>query len=391
MNLISLPLQQFINDSIHPNHLKHHILSKEEIDKWNVFLTKELNSLREEARNYNLLNRRKGKDQIAAYMNRVVALSNTVSAYLTKNVHLWSDHKQSKQIREQYVHTCNRLEWLMDEIMTIFPDARSSVLITNYQLPQVKMALKNALNNVLENLNMQETNADLAEIFSAGVKQMINQNGLTYSKKDYLNQLLLLLSKQSARSLNDLLIINDFNLPEFFHYQINTFRDSLNKLDGLHDQLEEIVKKKDQLYDLHIEEGLKIPTADRSLFSDLNDYLTEKKNYIRQLIKIRREVQSDIEKVTTTKVLINLPVPQFGLFIRMQVEKGFLSKEHIGELFSFFASHFYTPNTTHISADSLQKKSTDVEFSTAQKLKAHLIGMLNWLNANYNLSNFNSG
>ncbi|MDN3584555.1 hypothetical protein [Mucilaginibacter flavus] len=391
MNLISLPLQHFINDSIHPNHFKHHILSKDEIDKWNAFLTKELNSLIEEARKYTLINRRKDKDQITAYINRLVSLSNTVNTYLIKNVHLWSDHVQSKQIREQYIHTCNRLEWLMDEIMIIFPNARSSVLITNYQLPQVKMELKNALNAVFESLHVQQSAAELVEIFSAGVKQMINQKGLTYSKKEYLNQLLLLLSKKSERSLNDLLIINDFNLPEFFHYQINTFRDNLNKLDGLHDQLVEIIREKDRLYNLHIEEGLKITMTDRSLFCDLNDYLTEKKSYIRQLIKIRREVQIDVEKARATKILINLPVPQFGLFIRMQVEKGFLSKEHIGELFSFFASHFYTQNTAHISADSLQKKSTDVEFSTAQKMKAHLIGMLNWLNTNYNLSNFNSG
>ena len=89
------------------------------------------------------------------------------------------------------------------------------------------------------------------------------------------------------------------------------------------------------------------------------------------------------------RFLMNLPVPQFGLFIRMQIEKGLLPKENVGDLFSFFAQHFYTPNTLFMSADSLQKKSTDVEFSTAQKMKGQLIGMLNWLNSNFNLSNYN--
>jgi hypothetical protein len=73
----------------------------------------------------------------------------------------------------------------------------------------------------------------------------------------------------------------------------------------------------------------------------------------------------------------------------MQIEKGILVKENLGDLFKFFATHFYTPNAEYISADSLQKKSTDVEFATAQKLKGQLIGMLNWLNTNFNLSNYN--
>lgn len=107
-------------------------------------------------------------------------------------------------------------------------------------------------------------------------------------------------------------------------------------------------------------------------------------------MKVRRQVIRDSERSNNAaRVLINMPVAQFGLFIRMQVEKGLLVREHLGDLFTFFATHFYTPNTLYISADSLQKKSTDVEFGTAKKVKGHLIEMLNWLNTNYNLSNYN--
>ncbi|OIQ65022.1 hypothetical protein GALL_534240 [mine drainage metagenome] len=148
--------------------------------------------------------------------------------------------------------------------------------------------------------------------------------------------------------------------------------------------------EKDLLYNLHIEKGLALPDASSELYNDLNQFLSEKYLFIKQLLKLRREAVLDNERAKAgMRFLMNLPVSQFGLFIRMQIEKGLLPKENLGDLFSFFASHFYTPHTMFMSAESLQKKSTDVEFSTAQKMKGHLIGMLNWLNTNFNLSNYN--
>jgi hypothetical protein len=151
-----------------------------------------------------------------------------------------------------------------------------------------------------------------------------------------------------------------------------------------------LLTEKDQLYNLHIEKGLQMPGTSSLLYNELDQFLSEKYVFVNQLVKLRREATLDSEKAKAgIRFLINLPVPQFGLFIRMQIEKGLMPKEKVGDLFAFFATHFYTPNTSFISADSLQKKSTDVEFSTAQKLKGQLIGMLNWLNSNYNLSNYN--
>jgi hypothetical protein len=186
------------------------------------------------------------------------------------------------------------------------------------------------------------------------------------------------------------LIIHNFNMPEFFHYCINSWRKRVADIPGLHEQQEMILTERDLLYDLHITKGLKMPDASSLLYEDLDQFLVEKYVYIKHLLKIRRGAIMDKEKAKAgIRFLMNLPVPQFGLFIRMQIEKGLLPKENVGDLFHFFALHFYTPNTLFMSAESLQKKSTDVEFSTAQKMKGQLIGMLNWLNANFNLSNYN--
>lgn len=126
-----------------------------------------------------------------------------------------------------------------------------------------------------------------------------------------------------------------------------------------------------------------------SIEGQFKAFLSQKKRSLKEVINLRRVIIEDEQGAKTKgRLKVFLSVPQLSLFIRVLIEKGLLPKENIGELFNFFATHFSTPQTSFISAESLRKKSTDVEFSTAQKLKGHLIGMLNWLNENYNLSNY---
>jgi len=167
-------------------------------------------------------------------------------------------------------------------------------------------------------------------------------------------------------------------------------RSSIDNISGLHEQSVILLLEKDGLYNLAQAKGLVMPSKNKSLFFDLLEFLNSKCTFAKKRVKLQRRFIRNNEKAkNATRFLINLPIPQFGLFIRMQIEKGLLTKENVGELFRFFASHFYTVNASFISPESLQKKSTDVEFATAQKLKGHLIDMINWLNSNYNLSNYN--
>jgi hypothetical protein len=232
----------------------------------------------------------------------------------------------------------------------------------------------------------------LKEILLAGLFQFINKKNLTHGEEGYLIDLISTIDTSvnlTTDTLVELLIRKDFNIPEFFLYCVNKWQKKLEDIQGLHEQKEMLLKERHQLFDLNLKYGTKL-LKDSLLYQDLNIYLEEMYTYIKQLIKLRREALQDQEKAKLgQRFLINLPVPQFGLFIRMQMEKGILVKENVGEIFNFFATHFYTANAPFISPESLQKKSTDVEFSTAQKLKGHLIGMLNWINTNYNLSNYN--
>ncbi len=392
MSLISEQLQLFVNDSLNPQKFAGNRFSNKEFEKWRVFLKNETSKLKRLPAIFPG-KQRQNKAAISGILNQVVDLSNVVNCYLTKLHPIWKHHPQADVIRANYQHTCNAFEDVISSLCQAYSFTKELVKITNFNLPQVKMHLKDQHNLLTEHLNKANVEERLKELVLHGFSQLAHSKDLRWRDETYISELtksLLRKSELGTKSLIELLIINNFNLPEFFHYCVNDWRNRLVEIPGLHEQQEMLLTEKDYLYNLNLEKGLQLPGASSLLYNDLNQFLSEKYQFVKQLLKLRRDAVTDQERAKAgVRFLINLPVPQFSLFIRMQIEKGLLPKENIGDLFNFFAAHFYTPNTLFMSADSLQKKSTDVEFSTAQKMKGQLIGMLNWLNSNFNLSNYN--
>lgn len=124
---------------------------------------------------------------------------------------------------------------------------------------------------------------------------------------------------------------------------------------------------------------------DVSIREQLRVFLKEKKAYLNQRMELRRSEIED-HKLTedNDRMEVNVPVTQLGLLVRLFIERGILPKEDVGRTFAHYARHYRTPKTSFISAESLQKKSTNIEYSTANKVKGHLIGMVNWLNEHHN-------
>lgn len=393
MNLLSEQLQLFVSDSLNPQKFAGHHFANTEFEKWQLFLTKEITALQHLPGSFPESKNRKGKAVCVSFINHIVDLSNIINSYLTKLQPVWKNHPQADQIKSNYLFSLNAFEVLIAALPASYPRVSEMVKITNYSLPQAKMGLKQRLKLLTAHLYLTNIDEVLKELVLTAFAQLILQKDLRGIDEAYFYNLstrILSIKDLDNRQLMDLLITHDFNMPEFFHYCVNYWRKRIAEIAGLHEQQEMILSEKDLLYNLHIEKGLKMPDASSVLYEDLDQFLCEKNVYVKNLLRVRREAIMDKEKAKAgIRFLMNLPVPQFGLFIRMQIEKGLLPKENVGDLFSFFALHFYTPNTLFMSADSLQKKSTDVEFSTAQKMKGQLIGMLNWLNSNFNLSNYN--
>src|SRR5690606_14709156 len=138
---------------------------------------------------------------------------------------------------------------------------------------------------------------------------------------------------------------------------------------SLHEQLEILIGLADRINGLPARTKSRWLIGDASIRKELRIFYREKKSYVQQRIKLRRaEIQDRELSKETDRLQVNLPVAQFGLFIRLFMEKGLLQKEDVGKTFGYYAKHFRTPKTPFISAESLQKKSTDVEFSAAKKM-----------------------
>jgi len=388
MNFIPIKLQQFVRESISPQNLIGKHISPQEFIKWKNFLTQEIRSV-----NFHFLNASSLSQDVATQLTQIVNLSNVVNSYILKKFKLLRDHPQAKKIKDHYNYTLNLLDELILRSNDLFPGEAGKIKIPQSNLFETISTLKTAYYKLTDFLQVSEIEEELSEIVLSAISKYIQKKNITGADAEYILSLITLLINKfpfDNQQLTGLLITHDFNIHEFYLYCIKSWKNRLGDIAGLHEQREMLLAEKDRLYDLHTEKGLTMPCHKKNLAAELDAFLKEKYDIVSQMVKLRRKLFEDTQKSKTgRRFQINLPVTQFGLFIRMQIERGLLAKENLGELFAFFATHFYTPNALYISADSLLKKSTDVEFSTAQKLKAHLIGMLNWLNSNYNLSNYN--
>ncbi|QEM06189.1 hypothetical protein DIU31_022705 [Mucilaginibacter rubeus] len=393
MNFISIQLRLFVQESIDPKNFTGKHITTLEFNKWKNFLKKEVTAILLKVSEWPLNLQEHDAKHIERLITGIVILSNTLNSYILKNSVFLKNHPQAKIIREHYYYSFNLLEELLLSLGESFPGAAAGVKISQANLRHVIPGLKKKFYKLCGHFNEFVIDKALLDIVIPGISALINKKDITWDDTRYISSLMDLLLNDSEldnKKLADLLIIHDFNIQAFYLYYLHRLRERLDDIPGLHEQREMLLAEKDRLYNLTTEKGLIMPSKNRSLFMELGEFVNGKYTFAKKRVKLQRRFIRDTKNAkTNTRFLINLPVPQFGLFIRMQIEKGFLAKENLGELFKFFAGHFYTPNTLYISPDSLQKKSTDVEFATAQKLKGHLIGMINWLNANYNLSNYN--
>ncbi|NHA03304.1 hypothetical protein G7092_05845 [Mucilaginibacter sp. HC2] len=393
MKLISTQLQLFLRDSIHPQSLAGQQIPAQEFLRWKFFLREEIANILLGIQNPPLTSYGKEAKEIRSVVSMIYHFSNTVNRYLTRYLPVRKKHPQEQEIKMHYKYTITSLNSLLSAIYEWYPSLESTSRLTSFDLPQIKMELRQQVDLLEHKLIKYAIQPEALNLVASGFAQLINKKNLTIGQVKYIRELLSEISGEQVltlQTLTGILIVRDFNLPEFFLYCVNNIQNKLDDIPGLHEQKELILQEKNNLYDLALRSAKTANIKSSVIYRELNSFLDEKYTFLKQLVKLRKEAVRDAQRaISGARFKINLSVPQFGLFIRMQMERDILSKDKVGELFGFFANHFYTTNAAFISPESLQKKSTDVEFTTAQKVKGHLIGMLNWLNVNYNLSNYN--
>lgn len=388
MNEGTVSILNWVEDNIHPQKLTNSVLTEADIISLKEGFTAEVKSFRKIVFKQLIFFKKEATNN----MKQLVTVSDSVHHYLNRLASAWNQCKSAPQIKSLYIDMLNSLEIQLEDMARLAPKIHRKIPVTRYSLPQLMMGLKEqykAFSRRLDNMAVEE---NLKTILQKGLFQLLHKKEINLLNANYCRHLMNVVTAADnldTRSLKVLLLLNGFNPPEFYYYCISEYRETLDNIPGLHEQLVMLMIEQDKLKNLpRVIKGDMLPDV-VPIGEQLQSFLSEKKHHISEMLKLRRVIlQDDMLAKSMTRLKINMPVAQFGLFIRVQIEKGLLLKENIGEVFNFFAAHFYTPQTMFISAESLRKKSTDVEFSTAQKLKAHLIAMLNWLNENYNLSNY---
>lgn len=322
---------------------------------------------------------------------QLIFTSDTIYSYLVDTVSVRKGNPLSKQVKFIYRQTLNLLESHLDACGKFDNEIISSLPITAFSLSGTRMLLREQFNKLSTKIVASDINTELGELVLSGLQLLIRRKKITRSDIDYALAVMGELDKLESittAAVESLLYQYDFNTPAFFNYWAKCCNRLMENTPSLHTQLEILIGLKDRMNGLPAKGVSKWMIEDQSIRDQLREFFKEKKRYIEQRIEIRRaEIQDGELSEEADRMQVNLPVAQLGLFIRMFMEKGLLPKKDVGKTFSYYARHFRTPKTPFISAESLQKKSTDVEFSTAKKTKGHLIGMINWLNENYNTTN----
>ncbi|WP_114941270.1 hypothetical protein [Mucilaginibacter endophyticus] len=387
MRTIIKRLHNFLEETIDPQNLIQKGVDETDIRTCSAFILENTSVLQRKIQ-YRLDRADLSQEHVLRLLRTLTSLSNRVFNFLSHRS--LAGHPSGQMIRNLYKVSCNKIENILT-LLNLFAD-RKIVPVSDFAVQAAVMRLKEMRQQFESCLTGADLDPVLKEMTLFSLGHSIRKIGITWDDCYSLETLMTLLSRErnySTTSLINALIRHNFNTPEFFLYCTRMWRNALLETGSLEQQLEIVISEKHRIYELSVEGKQIVADGGKTIAAELREYLYEQYLYLKHLLKLRKSMHQEKENATQiTKFPVNLSVPQFGLFIRLQIEKGILPKERVGQLFNFFATHFYTAGARHISAESLQKKSTDVEFATARQMKGQLIAMLNWLNANYNLSNY---
>lgn len=327
-----------------------------------------------------------------AVILQLILTSNKIHLYFLNISKVSKSTGNAFSFRSSYVQILTLIECLLDDCEILNEKLLKDLPQTRFASFMGKVTLKKNLSLLKTKVNCSDVEADLAELLLNGLQSIIEKKEIKRGEVGYVLMIfaiLLNMDSLTSENIENVLIQYDFNSPKFFNYIAKRCIMLTVENTSLYQQMELLISLEEQLNGIpHIGLG-RLNPEDEPIQEQLRKFYQEKKESVKQRIKLRRTEILDAKLWDDNeKAMVNLAVPQMGLWMRLFMEQGIIPKEEIGKTFSYYAKHFRTPSTPFISAESLQKKSTDVEFATAKKIKTHLIGMVNWLNENYNTSNY---
>lgn len=293
-------------------------------------------------------------------------------------------------LRYQILRILHQIEDILGDIDNLSPrifcGLKMSRFVTSFDKPRIRAELS-AISSKLKGAGISN---GLRELIMKTVGNQLWDRKITYGQIDKIRKVLngiKFMEGINDGNIEKVLILSDLDPSEIACYLIDRSRDSLLEKDSLYDQANELVKLKEEAAILSILNGKSQANEFSITAKKLESFYRSQGSNISKKIKLHRKEAIDQQNYQgNRKLQINLPVSQFGLFIRLAMQVGWFGEREVSKTFEFFSKNFSTSRTLIISPESLQKKSLDVEHSTAKKMKAHLILMINHLNQHHNTS-----
>lgn len=295
--------------------------------------------------------------------------------------------------RKSYLKVLNSIEEKIEYCESIRSELTNGLPLTDYKLSTIKFYYSKQLKALDSKLSQSNLDQDIVEILLSELKNLIKKKIIYRGAMAYAIDLvsyILMSENLSMDKLEQILIEYNFNSRAFCQYCLNKTDSLILEVSSLHQQLDKLISLEEKLSNLvQYCKGKGLLNNRISIAEKLRKYYMRKKDLIIQRIDGRRTEMLDSKLCDDNeKITINLSVAKLGFLIRLFIEKGYLPQDNIRKTFSFFAKNFRTPNTTFISADSLQKKSSTVEFQTVIKTKGMLLEMVNYVNIGHNASHY---
>jgi hypothetical protein len=113
----------------------------------------------------------------------------------------------------------------------------------------------------------------------------------------------------------------------------------------------------------------------------ISEWISEEIIFLEKKVQLLSPVNEQIKVVQNNfKLLTDLSVPQYALFLRLINENGIIKNKNTKELLRFYSQHTQTKKVLNISSDSLYVKYYNVSETDRQVVKSYIIKILNQLN-----------
>ncbi len=319
----------------------------------------------------------------------LIALSDSIYGnFLLFNRNSYLSNK--RYLRQQILRVLNQIEDILSDIDKLSPRIFCGLKMSRFVITLDKPHIRAELSAISSKLNCAGISNGLRELMVKTVGGQLKDRKITYGQIDKIRRVLngiKIMKEINDRVIEKVLIISDLDPSEIAYYLIHRSRNSLLEKESLYDQANELIKFKEEAAILSLLTGKYQANEFSNTAKKLESFYRFHGTNISKKIKLHRQEAIDQQNHQgNRKLQINLPVSQFGLFIRLAMQVGWFGEREVSRTFEFFSKNFSTSRTIIISPESLQKKSLDVEYSTAKKMKAHLIQMINHLNQHHNTS-----